>query len=211
MYEISTLYEKLTDMINDIFFLAGQQMTATPDVTDRPSCTHAVKTPTKCSNEISQSSSPQDLFKGMNYNYECSSSSQSINVPVEISTAITAGLGPSSPHGTPKKKKKKWLKRKEARNSGNEYYTKMGKKVEKKSFTFSYCTCRYDCSNNVPLSTRKQIFDTFWKSSNWQTQSTFICSSVVVKNVKQKTSPNSLRLNSRNFLLGGKMYAKTSF
>ena len=147
-------------------------------------------------------------------------SEQSTEVmPHTVNTiAVTAGmstmgeLGQSStPQKSPKRKKNpQYLVRKKARNSGHEYYTREGKRVAEKSFIYYECSCKNKCKD-VTQSKRKKIFEAFWSMNSWQSQSTFMLSSVQTYATKRPSVRNSRRSKSRIFTLDGKKVCKAVF
>lgn len=65
------------------------------------------------------------------------------------------------------------------RQSGKSYHDGQGNTVEEKKFKFVNCNCQYKCSTAVRFDKRKNLFDRFWKLSNWDAQSVFLKSNVV--------------------------------
>ncbi|GFN99659.1 hypothetical protein PoB_002616500 [Plakobranchus ocellatus] len=101
------------------------------------------------------------------------------------------------------------IKRRRCR--GDAYTTRTGKLVNKKVFQMVDCNCRRKCSIKVPKEVRKKIFDEFHGMADWNSQTQFIVSSVVVTDVKRKSkklpdgeskaSYTSRRATSRVFYL----------
>ena len=105
---------------------------------------------------------------------------------------------------TPRKLKKKKLPaykiRKIARNSGKSYFDKRGKFISEKAFKYQHCRCRYKCKE-FNAEQRTEVFQQFWKSANWQSQTNFISSSVKVFNPKRRSVENSRKKLSRSYFL----------
>lgn len=123
-----------------------------------------------------------------------------------------AQLGSSqTPLKSPKTKKKpSFIENRAARNSGNEYFTKKGKFVPKKSFKFHICSCTNDCKT-INFEERQDIFDKYWGMQSWQAQSNFILSATVISNPKRMTTPLSRKQKSRSFYFHTKRVCKTVF
>lgn len=118
---------------------------------------------------------------------------------------------------TPKKGKKrirnpqKWKKNisRELKNSGKEYISRTGKKIEGKVIR-PPCNCRLQCRNKFTEDQRKQIFESYWNLASIQRQRDFLCSCIEplniscrrIKNLEKPRTPNcsfSLLNNGRCF------------
>lgn len=99
-----------------------------------------------------------------------------------------------------KTKKNKWKRdrsdRKEAKQSGRAHKTVAGKLIPAKTFKFINCNCRYECIE-LPFIIREEIFESFWRLGNWQSQSNYIASAITICDPKIKTVPNSRKMFTR--------------
>lgn len=118
-------------------------------------------------------------------------------------------LGTSqTPTKSPKKLKRSVQNiRKEARNSGQGYFSRKGNNISEKIFKFQYCKCLNKCEE-IGEDERKALFKRFWCSSNWQCQANFIMSTVITSSPKRPSVKNSRILKSRSCTINGKQVCK---
>lgn len=96
---------------------------------------------------------------------------------------------------------KKWKEnvRKTLKNSGKDYVSKKGNKVEAKKMRPPCHNCKFLCCDTFTRDERQQIFNTYWSLGSLQRQRDFLSSCINiqnivcrrVKNVAQPRTPNS--------------------
>ncbi|XP_066906194.1 FK506-binding protein 5 isoform X4 [Halyomorpha halys] len=75
--------------------------------------------------------------------------------------------------------------RKRLRNVGKSYVTEKGKFVEEKKFSNPNCNCRKKCFEKISEDTRKNTFDSFWKTGSFTVQNEFLCSLIKLEEPKR--------------------------
>ena len=108
---------------------------------------------------------------------------------VKLNTAQPPDNTPETVQTEPPKKKprlvKEWqkVKAKLKRNAGEEYIDRSGKvhAVRKlKDLVDHNVNCRYNCHENIPEETRKELFEDFWKLGDYNLQTSFLYNSITV-------------------------------
>lgn len=89
--------------------------------------------------------------------------------------------------------KEKYLHRinKIKRNSGQAYYTSKEKFIPAKEFKHKNCNCKRKCIEKVNERECKEIFDNFWKLSDFNLQNIFLYSSVQRNAIKRRKSKSN--------------------
>lgn len=84
--------------------------------------------------------------------------------------------------------RKKFIK-KEQVERGEAHYTNSGRIVPAKNFDpQTICQCKYECALHIDVLRQQQIFDHYYKSSNWTEKTVFIRSNVSRSEVKCRKS-----------------------
>lgn len=72
--------------------------------------------------------------------------------------------------------------------------------------------CRYDCNQNITVTSQKAIFDDFWKLGTWELQTSFLNGVIEIENVKRKSQLATHHKNvSCIYKLGGFRVCKQFF
>ena len=146
-----------------------------------------------------------------------------MNVIIHFADANDGGLDvapsvPVPPHqlgetGSPLRKRatpSNYSSRKKARQSGMEYQRRNGQIVSKKEFVFHHCKCRQQCSK-LGVEQRRNIFQSFWNTEDWQAQSNYIAGCVKTSEPQRKSVLNSRVKFVRQYHLGDIRVCKDVF
>jgi len=87
------------------------------------------------------------------------------------------------------------VKAKKLRNEGKVYVDRKGKTHKNKRIVEYNHQCRYKCNTNVPEDVRKEIFNEYWKTGNWELQSAFLNGAITLNLVSRK-SANAIKNKS---------------
>lgn len=82
---------------------------------------------------------------------------------------------------------------------GEEYTTKTGKIVKKKTFRAqATCACKRNCPQNINSDRQEEIFNAYYKFENWTQKTLFLRTLTKTSAVKEKLNP-IINLKKRNF------------
>lgn len=87
------------------------------------------------------------------------------------------------------------MKAKKLRNEGKVYVDRKGKTHKNKRIVEYNHQCRYKCNTNIPEDVRKEIFNEYWKTGNWELQSAFLNGAITLNPVSRK-STNAIKNKS---------------
>lgn len=81
------------------------------------------------------------------------------------------------------------------RNKGKKYTDRKGRVHEEKKVKMYNHECRYNCNVNVSEAKRQVIFDQYWGLGNWELQSSYLNSAIVLEQPRKKIA-NAVRRKS---------------
>lgn len=82
----------------------------------------------------------------------------------------------------------KQVKAKKLRNEGKTYVDRKGKTHKNKKIVEYNHKCRYKCNTNIPEDIRKEIFNKYWESGDWELQSAFLNGAITLNPVSRKSA-----------------------
>lgn len=96
------------------------------------------------------------------------------------------------------------MKAKKLRNEGKAYVDRKGKTHKNKKIVEYKHQCRYKYNTNLPEDIRKEIFNRYWETGNWELQSPFLNGTITLNPVSRKRA-NATKNKSVScvYIIGG--------